>query len=166
MTETPIQPTAHLGLARHIALRYASRIPGGFPEACAIASVALVRAAAAFDPERGRWSTFAGTYMETALRSAARSARRWEHQTRRLSAAVPLPDPADPIHTAVVRADWTLALRRLRTQCSAAGLALLEDCLRHPDDSQLARAERLGCSPSAISHRFQRLRRDWHAVWD
>ena len=158
VTVTPRDLPSHLGLAQHIALRYTESIPGGFDEALAIAYAAMVRAAHDFDPQRGRWSTFAGLYIQNDLRQIARAARQRDRSTVPLTDAF-VPARDDPALAWVEkRLDWPSWIRRLRAQCSPVCRALLDDCLAYPYATSVERAARLHCAPSTLAGRFQRLR--------
>lgn len=74
-----IRAEDHLRLARYVANKWLKRgLPRefDFDELFAIASLGLVKAVAAFDPEKGKWVTYAGRVMDNQILMAVRTQRR------------------------------------------------------------------------------------------
>jgi DNA-directed RNA polymerase specialized sigma24 family protein len=161
---TPVDPAAHMRLARSVAARWAAATGHDVEEAEGVALEALVRAARRYVPGRGSWAAFARVCMENALRMAARHERRQAHhqalswdalRERYGDSADPGGLGADLAGAVEDRVAWAVVRQGLDRR-DAQTVAELE---RAPDASAREHARQLGVSLVTWYRRLARLRR-------
>lgn len=94
----------NMRLAYHLARKWEGKIPHPLEDIIQECLLGLWKAAKGFDPEKGKFSTYAGRCMDNQVRMLCRKDRKWNAATS-LLCAPPAPCPEDEQLDTIVGAD-------------------------------------------------------------